>query len=150
MIGTLRTFGTERLIFWRESASGTSVAAHFLAKMFVDSIPIVIKPIVFGIVYYPLTRSNIANSLPYFFTVLIMVSFMASAYGYVISLIFNPKNSSMAAFTMAIILGAFLSGAQSPKLKVSRPTIYCGLQVQQLTLIHTVTNCCLPLSALGS
>ncbi|KAK6926740.1 ABC transporter-like, ATP-binding domain, partial [Dillenia turbinata] len=52
MIAALRSFSQDRLQYWRESASGMSSLAYFLAKDTVDHFNTLIKPLVYLSMFY--------------------------------------------------------------------------------------------------
>jgi hypothetical protein len=54
IISTLPTFTEQRLIFYRESSTGISLLAFFLARNIVDLPEVVIKPVVYTWIYYSL------------------------------------------------------------------------------------------------
>jgi hypothetical protein len=54
IISTLPTFTEQRLIFYRESSTGISCVAFFVAKNIVDLPEVLIKPVVYTWIYYSL------------------------------------------------------------------------------------------------
>ena len=108
LVGSLRTFGTNRLEFWRESSSGVSVTAYFAANCLVELPLLVIKPLMYHFVYYGLTLPAVSN-FTYGFC-LFAVSWCASGYAYCISILVAPKNATLTAVIVGIVMGAFLGG----------------------------------------
>jgi ABC-type multidrug transport system ATPase subunit len=120
MIGTLRTFGAERLEFWRESSGGVNVVSLFLAKNTVDMILVTFKPFLFWLIYYAASNSKAACTPQFFLLALWLVSWVGSGYGYLVSLLVHPKNANLTAVMIAILFGAFMGGV-APKLATMGP-----------------------------
>jgi ABC-type multidrug transport system ATPase subunit/Ca2+-binding EF-hand superfamily protein len=117
VVGSLRVFGKaeDRPNFWRESSSGISTMAYFTAQNIVDLPLVVIKPCLYCWIYFAFTRLPVPSETA-LVGILIATSWAASGYGYVISIVLPPDNSTLFAVIFAIIIGAFLSGVK-PNLK---------------------------------
>ncbi|XP_021864414.1 ABC transporter G family member 24 isoform X2 [Spinacia oleracea] len=87
-IAALRTFSMDKLQYLRESASGISSLAHFLAKDTVDHFNTVIKPVVFLSMFYFFTnpRSTFLDN----YIVLICLVYCVTGMGYAFAIFLNP------------------------------------------------------------
>ncbi|KAI8905545.1 P-loop containing nucleoside triphosphate hydrolase protein [Gorgonomyces haynaldii] len=107
------TFGRERVVYWRDAASGMSVIPYFLAKFVVD-----IPRIVLGSTFYALA---LALFFPYrqaFVTLYILVVtiyFVSFAMGYWISTAFPLSRAALIGTGFALLWALVLSGVV-PKL----------------------------------
>ncbi|CAK9087746.1 unnamed protein product [Durusdinium trenchii] len=90
---------TDRPVFWRERESGLSVAAFFVAKVFVNSIDLVLQCFLLTSVYF-LIRQPVVSFLV-FFPPFLLVTAAASGLGYMISTTFPPKHGP---FITAIVI----------------------------------------------
>ena len=95
MTASLRVFGPERVVFWRESSHGSSAVAYFLGKdlsqvctidlhtfsQLYPQIPLYLYSLVFVIVYYPITVPRASFST--WLGILLLVQFSASGIGHV-------------------------------------------------------------------
>ncbi|CAK9052519.1 ABC transporter G family member 25 (OsABCG25) (Putative white-brown complex homolog protein 26) (OsWBC26) [Durusdinium trenchii] len=95
----LNLFSTDRPVFWRERESGLSVAAFFVAKVFVNSIDLVLQCFLLTSVYF-LIRQPVVSFLV-FFPPFLLVTAAASGLGYMISTTFPPKHGP---FITAIVI----------------------------------------------
>ncbi|KAL9979697.1 hypothetical protein ACROYT_G017399 [Oculina patagonica] len=112
MLSSLRCFGSNRATFWREAASGINRVSYFVAVN-VAQIPIIlITPIVYLSLLYPLVAPRGYFRHHYFAT--LGAQFACTGVGYCISAIFSPKNSQMASVTFGLI-SSLVSGS-SPTL----------------------------------
>lgn len=112
MLSALRCFGSNRTTFWREAAAGINRISYFVAVN-VAQIPIIlITPVVYLSLLYPLIAPRGYFRFHYLAT--LGVQFACTGVGYCISAIFSPKNSQMAAVTFALIC-SLVSGS-SPTL----------------------------------
>ena len=87
-VAALRTFSLDKLHYQRESGSGLSSLAYFLAKDTIDQFNIVIKPAVYLSMFYFLTnpRSSFADN--YF--VLFCLVYCVTGIGYAFAIFFEP------------------------------------------------------------
>eukprot|EP00932_Pfiesteria_piscicida_P005367 SRR837773.15275.p1 GENE.SRR837773.15275~~SRR837773.15275.p1 ORF type:complete len:322 (-),score=99.76 SRR837773.15275:231-1139(-) len=75
----LSVFGNDQPVFWRESASGINVQAYFNAKVFVNTVDIIIQTFLFTSIYFLIRQPLIPYwefIIPFFFT-----SYVASGWG---------------------------------------------------------------------
>jgi ABC-type multidrug transport system ATPase subunit len=114
VVGALKTFGTGQLIFWRESAAGVNPLSFFVAKCLTDIPVLVLKPFLYTWVYAALTMPRAGWwDLP---IIMLSLSWACSGWGYVLSILLPPSNSTLCSVIFSIVMGAFLSGIK-PEIK---------------------------------
>lgn len=93
MIGSLRSFGQEKLQYWRERASGMSSLAYFLARDTMDHFNTVVKPLVFLSMFYFFNnpRSSIFDN----YLVLLALVYCVTGFGYTFSICFQPGTAQL-------------------------------------------------------
>jgi ABC-type multidrug transport system ATPase subunit len=82
VVGSLRTFGANQLIFWRESAAGVNTVSFFVANCCVDLLLLFFKPVFYHLIYYATTLPE--TSQLFFAASLVCVSWACSGYGCVV------------------------------------------------------------------
>ncbi|XP_031574041.1 ABC transporter G family member 28-like [Actinia tenebrosa] len=112
MLSSLRCFGNNRATFWRESSTGINRLSYFLAVNIVQLPIIIITPMVYLSLLYPLISPR--GYLVYHYVATLAAEFSCTGTGYAISTLFNPKNSQMASVTLTLIF-SLVSGL-SPSL----------------------------------
>ena len=117
VVGSLKCFGSERLIFWRESASGVYTMAFFVSQNLVELPVVLLKPLIYVWVYYALAMPPISSESA-FIGIMIGLSWSCSGYGYVLSIVLPAKNATLTSVIFSIMMGAFMSGIK-PSLKAS-------------------------------
>ncbi|KAK8609643.1 hypothetical protein V6N13_062087 [Hibiscus sabdariffa] len=92
-IAALRSFSLDKLQYWRESASGMSSLAYFLAKDTVDHFNTVIKPVVYLSMFFFITnpRSSFAEN----YTVLLCLVYCVTGIGYAFAIFFQPGSAQL-------------------------------------------------------
>lgn len=101
-IAALRSFSLDKLQYWRESASGISSLAHFLAKDSVDHFNTVIKPLVYLSMFY--FFSNPRSSFSDNYVVLMCLVYCVTGIGYVLAIFLEPGPSQLWAVLMPVVL----------------------------------------------
>ncbi|KAI8905546.1 hypothetical protein EDD86DRAFT_277572 [Gorgonomyces haynaldii] len=107
------TFGRERVVYWRDAASGMSAIPYFLAKFIVD-----IPRIILGSTFYFLALIILFpyyQSLGYLYTVVVLLYFVSFAMGYWISTAFPLSRAALIGTGFALLWALVLSGVV-PKL----------------------------------
>lgn len=86
-IAALRSFSLDRLHYWRESASGMSSLAYFLAKDTIDHFNTLIKPVVYLSMFYFFTnpRSGFADN----YIVLLCLVYCVTGIAYALAIFFE-------------------------------------------------------------
>jgi hypothetical protein len=126
MLAALRAFGNDRPVFWREAASGVNRLSFFLGVNIAYLPILVLMPLIYLSLFYTFTAPRAALSVHY--TVVLMTMWATSGLGYLISMIFQPRNAQMAAVVVGLI-STMVSGSSPtlPKLdkvKVIGPFFY--------------------------
>ncbi|KAJ6357960.1 hypothetical protein OIU78_005736 [Salix suchowensis] len=113
-IAALRSFSLEKLQYWRESASGMSSVAYFLAKDTFDHFNTVIKPVVYLSMYYFFTnpRSSFADN----YTVMLCLLYCVTGIAYVLAIFFEPGPAQLWSVLLPVVLT--LISAQPNKSEV--------------------------------
>lgn len=92
-VSSLRVFGENRPIFWRESGSGISVAAIFFGRLLLDSFDVVINSFLYTAMFYMVSAPPMqfrSYFIPTFY-----IGLAASGWGYLISTLVPPQNAVM-------------------------------------------------------
>merc|ERR1712216_910870 len=106
-ISCLNVFGSDRQVFWRESASGISVAAFYLARVAISFVDVQIQCIVFSVTWWLVAQPDGGFWLSY--QAFRMLAFSVSAWGYVISALLSPQNMTLGVAVIILLLGAGIS-----------------------------------------
>merc|ERR1712241_664873 len=101
VVSCLRTFGNERAIFWRESASGINIFAFFVASILGNIFYIALQCTLYASVYYYIARPP-AHFLTYFWPCL-LVSANGGSWGYLLSTVVPPKSATLAGVVFILI-----------------------------------------------
>jgi ABC-type multidrug transport system ATPase subunit len=109
MVGALRTFGANKLMFFRESSGGINVPAFFLAQNLVDLPQLFLRPFLYAAMYTSLTVPALESKYT-FFLCMLGVAWVCTGYGYLISIFSKSTNCTLTTVIVAIIMGSFLSG----------------------------------------
>ncbi|KAL6123895.1 hypothetical protein ACLB2K_076412 [Fragaria x ananassa] len=101
-IAALRSFSLDRLQHWRESASGMSSLAYFLAKDTVDHFNTVIKPFVYLSMFYFFTnpRSSFADN----YVVLLCLVYCVTGIAYALAIFFEQGAAQLSSVLLPVVL----------------------------------------------
>ncbi|GAB4836431.1 hypothetical protein Ancab_001343 [Ancistrocladus abbreviatus] len=101
-IAALRSFSLDKLQYWRESASGVSSLAHFLAKDTVDHFNTLVKPAVYLSMFYYFTnpRSSFLDN----YIVLICLVYCVTGMGYAFAIFFDPGPAQLFSVLLPVCL----------------------------------------------
>jgi len=116
---SLKCFGPERVVFWREASAGINKDAYFIGKNLAQLFNIGLAPVVFLSVFYALTSPR-ATFLTYY-TILVLLQFCFVGFGYLVSVVFTYKNAQLAGVVLTLIFGMF--GGTNPSLKQLKENI---------------------------
>ncbi|KAK9803611.1 hypothetical protein WJX72_004863 [[Myrmecia] bisecta] len=111
---SLQVFGKDRLVFWRESASGLRTPAYFFSAITLHMIDVLAQPAIFMSLYYTLTLPEIA--FVDYYTVSLLVVWYTTGLGYLLSVVMAPQNSMVAVVAVTLVFGGFLNGVE-PKYR---------------------------------
>jgi ABC-2 type transporter len=104
----LITFGRERVVFWRDTASGMNTLPYYVAKNLVDIPRIVLGATSFTlsfIVFYRFRQDFFS-----LYALILVMYFVAFGMGYWISIIVPPQKSNIVAVAFALLWALVLSG----------------------------------------
>ncbi|XP_019188946.1 PREDICTED: ABC transporter G family member 28-like [Ipomoea nil] len=101
-IAALRSFSLDKLHYWRESASGMSSLAYFMAKDTIDQLNIIIKPAVYLSMFYFFNnpRSSILDN----YIVLFCLIYSATGIAYVLAICFEPGQAQLWSVLLPVVL----------------------------------------------
>ena len=106
---SLTVFGRDKIVFWREQASGVAVLPYFLANTAVNLVDVALHPLVFLSIYQSMTLPAIPFATHYLIGVLVV--WWTSSAGCLISiLVGQPANALVAAVAVVMIAGGFING----------------------------------------
>ncbi|KAK8662281.1 hypothetical protein V6N13_091865 [Hibiscus sabdariffa] len=113
-IAALRSFSLDKLQYWRESASGMSSLAYFLAKDTVDHFNTVIKPLVYLSMYFFITnpRSSFAEN----YIVLLCLVYCVTGMGYAFAIFFQPGPAQLWSALVPVVLTLVASQTQDSEV----------------------------------
>lgn len=101
-IAALRSFSLDKLHYWRESASGISSLAYFLAKDTVDHFNTVFKPLVYLSMFY--FFNNPRSSILQNYVVLLCLVYCVTGIAYVLSIFFEPGPAQLWSVLLPVVL----------------------------------------------
>ncbi|KAM3303254.1 hypothetical protein P3S67_014284 [Capsicum chacoense] len=101
-IAALRSFSLDKLHYWRESASGMSSLAYFLAKDRFDHINTIVKPAVYLSMFYFFNnpRSSILDN----YLVLLSVVYYFTGIAYALAIYFEPGQAQLWLVLLPVVL----------------------------------------------
>ncbi|XP_027363099.1 putative white-brown complex homolog protein 30 [Abrus precatorius] len=101
-IAALRSFSLDKLQYWRESASGISNLAHFLAKDTIDLFNTIIKPVVYLSMFY--FFSNPRSSFASNYAVLLCLVYCVTGMAYAIAIYFEPAPAQLWSVLLPVVM----------------------------------------------
>lgn len=104
----LSVFGRDRVVFWRERASGMKLLPYFLAKTALNLLDVGLQPLVFLSIYYFMTLPAI-NFFNYYL-IGVLVVWYCSSLGCLISVVVSPQNALVTAVSIIMLIGGFFNG----------------------------------------
>ncbi|KAL8057646.1 hypothetical protein ABFX02_04G196700 [Erythranthe guttata] len=101
-IAALRSFALDKLHYWRESASGMSSSAYFLAKDTIDHFSTVVKPAVYLSMFYFFNnpRSTIFDN----YLVLLCLVYCVTGIAYFLAIYFEPGPAQLWSVLLPVVL----------------------------------------------
>ncbi|BBN06086.1 protein MpABCG24 [Marchantia polymorpha subsp. ruderalis] len=111
MIASLRTFSTDKLNFWRESASGINRLSFFLAKDTVDHFNTVIKPVVYLSMFYFFNdpRSTFASN----YIITLALVYCVTGIAYVLAIVMNPAPAQLFSVFIPVVATLIVTGSRT-------------------------------------
>uniref|UniRef100_A0A5B7B0A7 ABC transporter domain-containing protein n=1 Tax=Davidia involucrata TaxID=16924 RepID=A0A5B7B0A7_DAVIN len=101
-IAALRTFSLDKLHYWRESASGMSSLAYFLAKDTIDHFNTIVKPVVYLSMFYFFNnpRSSIVDN----YIVLVCLVYCVTGIAYAFAIYLDPGPAQLWSVLLPVVL----------------------------------------------
>ncbi|RZC76969.1 hypothetical protein C5167_001143 [Papaver somniferum] len=101
-IAALRSFSTDKLIYWRESSSGMSSLAYFLSKDTVDHFNTLVKPVVYLSMFY--FFNNPRSSFMDYYIVLVFLVYCVTGIAYVFAIFLEPGSAQLWSVLVPVVL----------------------------------------------
>lgn len=132
-IAALRTFSLDKLEYWRESSSGMSSLAYFLAKDTVDHFNTAIKPLMYLAMFYSFT--NPRSSFTDHYVVLLCLLYCVTGIAYALAILFQPGAAQLWSAILPVVLTLFVTRTQtSSALKTLSDLCYPKWAVEALVV----------------
>jgi len=110
------TFGNERVVFWRERASGIHTTPYFLAKSIADIPRIMIAAGCFQVSF--MVGFNNMQAARYIYLFIFSLYFVGFSSGYFISAVVAKQKTSLVGVVFALVWAIALSGVEPNLIKV--------------------------------
>ncbi|KAG9135536.1 hypothetical protein Leryth_022280 [Lithospermum erythrorhizon] len=120
-IGALRSFALDKLHYWRESASGMSSLAYFLAKDTIDHVNTFVKPAVYLSMFY--FFNNPRSSFLDNYIVLLALVYCVTGIAYSLAIYFEQGQAQLWSVLLPVVLT--LVGNQDGDHIISRIGDFC-------------------------
>jgi ABC-type multidrug transport system ATPase subunit len=120
------TFGHEREVFWRDTASGQPTLPYFIAKVIADIPRVLFAAVCFTlafIVFYPY-RSSMVDIL----LVIFLLYLSSFAMGYLVSIVARPVSAGLVGTAFALAWAIVFSGIVPDLEDIQRESGYDGLR----------------------
>ena len=122
----LQTFGNERVIFWRESASGMSSMSYFFGKVIADIVRVVFAATCF-FTFFLLGFTNV-GSLGDLYLMILLLYWFGFSMGYFISQIAKPANAALLGVAFSLVFCVVYGGSKPSMHDVKTESQYDGLR----------------------
>ncbi|KAJ9188819.1 hypothetical protein P3X46_000180 [Hevea brasiliensis] len=121
-ITALRSFSLDKLHYWRESASGMSSLAYFLAKDTVDHFNTVVKPLVYLSMFYFFNnpRSTVTDN----YAVLICLVYCVTGIAYALAIFLEPGPAQLWSVLLPVVLTLIATRGENSKF-VNKLSNFC-------------------------
>ena len=140
-LASLRVFGNELLVFWREAAPGggmnLSKIAYFLAKNVIEIPRLMLLTAGLLSTFYSITSPR--GSFMDYFYILFAGSWTCAGLAYLVSVVIEPKSAQLA--TVCIILVLFTSGGMEPGLQAIKATGDVPYALTWLSYVRWTSEC---------
>eukprot|EP00239_Pterosperma_sp_CCMP1384_P008232 CAMPEP_0197845972 /NCGR_PEP_ID=MMETSP1438-20131217/2811_1 /TAXON_ID=1461541 /ORGANISM="Pterosperma sp., Strain CCMP1384" /LENGTH=1014 /DNA_ID=CAMNT_0043457463 /DNA_START=226 /DNA_END=3270 /DNA_ORIENTATION=+ len=118
-VASLKLFGEERVLFWREKAAGVNTFSYFMAKNVVNVVDNIWRPILFLSLYYNFLLPRMYYKD--YVVILLLVCWACSGVGILLSQIFKPTAALLMGVLFPLVTGVFLAGVSNPPLGQMTP-----------------------------
>jgi len=116
-VASLRLFGQDRLIYWRESLVGINETSYFCSLVLVEVHRAFLYPLVFSAAYVPFAKPE-AHFLT-IYGVFVAAYFAMAGLGLLLSVICRPVPALMIGTMLPLVVGGFISGVNPPVNQMS-------------------------------
>jgi ABC-type multidrug transport system ATPase subunit len=100
---SLRLFGSDQAIYWREASSGLNRIAYYFAKMLFALWPNVYLPLLMLLGFYSFSAPR--GSFADYYWAVVCTHFACSGFGFFISLLWSPQRAQM----VTVVVGAIMN-----------------------------------------
>ena len=104
IISSTRCFGNERVVFWREAASGLNRGASFLGKNLSELPRLLFIPLFYLVIFQQMTSIESGYHGLSEYVVLLAAVWSVSGLGYCVSLFVSPANSQLAGVLVVLMM----------------------------------------------
>jgi hypothetical protein len=101
----VKTFGEERVLYWREAAAGHSKLAYYIGKSICTFYRFAVTSLHFSMFYYVLSRPLITFAKFYF--IIFLLFYCVYGLSALISMVVRRENSSLLAVVVCLFAGVF-------------------------------------------
>jgi hypothetical protein len=146
-ISSLKVFGEERELFWRESGSGMNVLAFMLAKVLGNVFDLMLQCCMFSLGYFLIAQP--AGHYATYLWPCIYATLAASSWGYFISSVVPPQNAMTGAVVAMLILCGILGNPSKIPNRVSdcqEPDISCEMKLSEIMVFPSITRWTVPMT----
>ena len=116
-VASLRLFGQDRLVYWRESCVGVNEMSYFCSLILVELHRAFIYPLVFVAAYLPLAKPQ--ASFDTIYLVFCATYFAMAGLGLFLSVVCRPVPALMIGTMLPLVIGGFLAGVNPPVNQMS-------------------------------
>ena len=116
-VASLRLFGQDRLVYWRESLVGVNQASYWCSLVLTEVHRAFLYPLVFVAVYLPLAKPQ--ASFATVWGIFAATYFAMAGLGLLLSVICRPVPALMIGTMLPLVIGGFLSGVNPPVNQMS-------------------------------
>ena len=110
-VSSIRVFGADRCVFWRESSNGMNVFAFFMARLLIQILDVVLECSVFFTVWFVVTHPDVdvkSDKTWAYLRVMQLLGFVGMSWGFLISTLVPPSNSMLTCAVVMTTLGIAL------------------------------------------
>jgi len=107
----LQIFGSDRPLFWRECSAGLNILAFYESRALINMFDLVIQSFLFTAIYFVITMPE--QPFGDFWLPNIMVTWVASGWGYFISTVVPPHHGPFIASLVMFVICGLLGNPQS-------------------------------------
>jgi ABC-type multidrug transport system ATPase subunit len=123
---TLRTYGPEKIVFWREASAGLSTSAYFIGKLAVEIIFLFVWPALFLAPFYSLVSPY--GLLIRYYALAFALTYCFTGYGQIISATLSAEAGTILAVIISLIT-FMLSGANPSIQTMIEQHVYWFAQI---------------------